>query len=68
MLTSTWTDNKPPGLDAPRVVFCGVLVAEVDVAPRVAVQAQVDGDRVEDLLETPVNHNIAAVLRRMQPR
>ena len=51
MLTSTWTDNKPPGLDAPRVVFRGVLVAEVDVTPRVAVQAEVDGDRVEDLLE-----------------
>ena len=51
MLTSTWTDNRPPGLDAPRVVFRGVLVAEVDVAPRVAVQAEVDGDRVEDLLE-----------------
>ena len=38
-------------MDAPRVVFRGVLVAEVDVAPRVAVQAEVDGDRVEHLLE-----------------
>ena len=51
MLTSTWTDNRPPGLDAPRVVFRGILVAEVDVPPRVAVQAEVDGDRVEHLLE-----------------
>ena len=38
-------------MDAPRVVFRRVLVAEVDVAPRVAVQAEVDGDRVEHLLE-----------------